>query len=155
MQIKLFTIPVGDSGGALQEMNVFLRSNKILEIQDRFVSNEHGAYWCFCVRYLERAFPGEGERKPGAKVDYRKELDEATFQKFSKLREIRKQAAAAEGVSTFMVCTDEELAEMAKLDAITAPAMLGIKGIGDKKVERYGKYFITPTAADEKGGQTD
>ena len=25
MLIKLFTIPVGDSGGALQEMNAFLR----------------------------------------------------------------------------------------------------------------------------------
>lgn len=155
MQIKLFTIPVGDSGGALQEMNAFLRSNKILEVEDRFVSNENGAYWCFCVRYLERAFPWEGERKPGAKVDYRKELDEATFQKFSELRDIRKKAAAAEGVSAFVICNDEELAEMAKLEAITAPAMLGIKGIGDKKIERYGKYFITNPAADEKGGQTD
>jgi len=27
MQIKLFTVPVGDSGGALQEMNAFLRGN--------------------------------------------------------------------------------------------------------------------------------
>ena len=27
MQIKLFTVPVGDSGGALQEINAFLRGN--------------------------------------------------------------------------------------------------------------------------------
>jgi hypothetical protein len=35
MQIKIFTIPVGDSGGALQEMNAFLRGNKILEVENK------------------------------------------------------------------------------------------------------------------------
>lgn len=39
MQIKLFTIPVGDSGGALQEMNAFLRGNKVLEVKDQLISN--------------------------------------------------------------------------------------------------------------------
>ncbi|MEK7254025.1 MAG: T9SS type A sorting domain-containing protein [Bacteroidota bacterium] len=29
MQIKLFTIPVGDNGSAVQDMNAFLRGNKI------------------------------------------------------------------------------------------------------------------------------
>lgn len=90
MQIKLFIVPIGDSGGALQEMNAFLRGNKILEVENQFVSNEHGAYWCFCVRYIERAYP-EAEGKKVAKVDYRKVLDEATFQKFAKLREVRKK----------------------------------------------------------------
>ena len=155
MQIKLFTIPVGDSGGALQEMNAFLHSNKILEVEDRFVSNEHGAYWCFCVRYMERTPGAADQKKPSGKVDYRRVLDEKTFQQFSKLREIRKQAAATEGVSAYIICTDEELAEMAKLEAITEQALLSIKGIGDKKVERYGKYFIPQTEANEKGGHTN
>jgi hypothetical protein len=47
MQIRLFTIPVGDNGSAVQEMNTFMRSNKILEVKDNLISNEHGAYWCF------------------------------------------------------------------------------------------------------------
>ncbi len=54
MQIKLFTVPVGDSGAALEEMNRFLRTNKILEVHDQLISNENGAYWCFCIRYIER-----------------------------------------------------------------------------------------------------
>ena len=153
MQIKLFTVPVGDSGGALQEMNAFLRGNKILEVEQQFVGNSNGAYWCFCVRYIERAH-GEAE-KDGKKVDYKKVLDEAAFEKFSKLREIRKRVAAEEAVSAFIVFTDEELAELAKLDAITEKAMLGIKGIGDKKVERYAKYFINQPEADETAGASD
>lgn len=153
MQIKIFTIPVGDSGGALQEMNAFLRGNKILEVEHKLIGNDNGAYWCFCVRYIERA-PAEAD-KDGKKVDYRKVLDEATFGKFSKLREIRKRVAAEEAVSAFIIFTDEELAELAKLDEITEKAMLGIKGIGEKKVERYAKYFITQPKTDETTGASD
>jgi len=97
MQIRLFTIPVGGSGAAVQEMDAFLRGNKILEVENQFVSNEHGAYWCFCVRYIERAYP-EADGKKAAKVDYRKLLDEATFQKFAKLREVRKKTIS--GISS-------------------------------------------------------
>lgn len=155
MQIKLFTIPVGDSGGALQEMNAFLRGNKILEVENQFIGNDNGACWCFCVRYIERAHPELGGEKDGKKVDYKKVLDETTFGKFSKLREIRKKVAADEGISAFIVFTDDELAELAKLDEITEKAMLGIKGIGEKKVERFAKYFITQPKSDETAGIPD
>jgi superfamily II DNA helicase RecQ len=154
MQVKLFTIPVGDSGAALQEMNAFLRGNKILEVENQLVSNEHGAYWCFCVHYIEQAYPKAGGKR-GAKVDYRKVLDEAVFKKFSKLREIRKNVAAEEGISAFIIFTDEELAELAKLDKITEKNMLGIKGIGEKKVARFAKYFITKPESDEAEGIPD
>lgn len=41
------------------------------------------------------------------------------------------------------------MAELAKLDEITEKAMLGIKGIGEKKVQRFAKYFITQPETDE------
>ncbi len=150
MQIKLFTIPVGDSGAAQQEMNSFLKAHKILEIEQKLISNDNGAFWCFCVRYIEQAFSVAPESK--AKVDYRKLLDEPTFQKFSNLRAIRKQVAATEGLSAFIVFTDEELAELAKLEEITVKSMLGIKGIGEKKVERFAHYFMAKPEADEAPG---
>jgi len=150
MQIKLFTIPVGDSGTALDEMNRFLRGNKILEVQNQLISNENGAYWCFCVRYLEKTISSTGETK--AKIDYKQVLDEATFQKFSRLREIRKKVAADEGLPAFAIFTDEELAGLAKLETITQKTMLSIKGIGDKKVERFAKHFITKPDKDETTG---
>ncbi len=151
MQIKLFTIPIGDNGTAVEEINRFLRGNKILEVQNQLISNEHGAYWCFCVRYIERTFiPGSGTSKE--KIDYKQILDEATFQKFSKLREIRKKVAADEGLPAYAVFTDEELAGLAKLETITEKTMLSVKGIGDKKVERFAKHFLTKSTPDEKTG---
>ncbi len=140
MQIKLFTIPIFDSGAVLDEMNRFLKTNKILEVQNELVSNDNGANWCFCVRYIEKSFNQKSDYK--SKIDYKQVLDDATFKKFSKLREIRKKVAADQGIPAFAVFTDEELAGLAKLDTITQKGMLSIKGIGDKKVERFAKHFI-------------
>ena len=149
MQFKLFTIPVGDNGTALGEMNRFLRSRKVLNVSENFVSNENGAYWCFSVRYMEQQFSSLTENR-SKKVDYKEILDEATFLKFSKLREIRKKVAAEEGFPAFAIFTDEELAGLARLKTITKKEMLSVKGIGEKKVERFSKYFIDEMPDDEK-----
>jgi len=153
MQIKLFTIPTSDNGMAAEELNRFLRGNKILEVQSELVSNENGACWCFCVRYLEKAgyFTSDNKKR----VDYKQVLDETIFKKFSKLREIRKKVAADEGIPAFAVFTDEELAGLAKLETITEKSMLSVKGIGDKKVERYAKHFINQPEKNETPGKSD
>ncbi len=153
MQIKLFTIPIGDGGSALREMNTFLLGNKIIEVTENFVGNSSGAYWCFSVRYVERTeLTKDGEKQ---KKDYRELLDAPTFEKFSKLRKTRKKIAAEEGISAFIIFTDEELAALAKLDQITEKGLLGIKGIGEKKVSRFGHYFIDKPEENEAGGQPD
>jgi superfamily II DNA helicase RecQ len=151
MQIKLFTIPISDSGSALHEMNTFLKAHKILEIQQKLISNDNGANWCFCVRYIEQTFSAATGSK--AKIDYRQVLDEPTFRKFSHLREIRKTVAATEGLSAFIIFTDEELAELAKLEEITIKSMLSIKGIGEKKAERFAHYFMEKPEPNEASGQ--
>ena len=153
MQIKLFTIPAGDSGGSLDELNRFLRGNKVLEVQNELVRNANGSYWCFCVRYIEKSDHVTGDSRK--KVDYRQILDGSTFKKFAELRAIRKKVAAEERVPAFIVFTDEELAGLAKLDKITGKSMLSVKGIGDKKVERYLKYLIHEPEKNETPGKSD
>ena len=153
MQIRLFTIPIGDSGAAQHEMNAFLRSNKILEVEQHLVHSDKGACWCFCVRYLEHSYPVAQEGRK--KVDYRQVLDEPTFRKFTQLRDIRKRVAAQEGISAYVIFTDEELAELAKLEEITVKNMLNIKEIGEKKVERFARYFLSNPESHETAGSSD
>ncbi len=152
MQFKLFTIPIHENEKVLAELNRFLRANKVLDVQQQLVSNKDGAHWCFSIRYGDTSSSQTSYKK--AKVDYRQVLDEADFQKFSKLRVIRKKVAAHDGVPAYAVFTDEELANLAELDVITPKNMLTIKGIGDKKIERYAKYFISRDD-DETTGTSD
>jgi len=37
MQLKYFTIPAFDSGAANEELNKFLRSHRVLEVEQEFV----------------------------------------------------------------------------------------------------------------------
>lgn len=139
MQIRIFNIPIPGGEAMNEEMNVFLRSKKIMQVEDHIVQGGQGAFWCFCIKYLE---DGTFSERDKAKVDYRELLDEATFKRFSALREIRKRVAKDDAVPAYAVFTDEELAELAKLTPLTVADMKKIKGIGEKKVEKYGHHFI-------------
>lgn len=97
MQIKLFNIPISDTGSSLDEMNGFLRNNKVLDIGQEFVQSDRGSIWCFCVRYIDGALPSKSTTGSSAKtkIDYKEVLDEAIFIVFSKLCVFRKLIAEA------------------------------------------------------------
>jgi superfamily II DNA helicase RecQ len=143
MQFKIFTIPVSDDGSATEEMNRFLRGHKALEVEQQLVSTKMGSHWHFCVKYLANATPLDGKLLTGVpKVDYKEVLDEKAFGVFSVLREIRKRLAEEDGLPVYAVFTNEELAGVASLDSITPEAMKKVKGVGEKKLERFGKRLV-------------
>ena len=143
MQFKIFTIPLLDDGQIIEDMNRFLRGNKVVNVDKQLITLNGGeAYWSFCVQYIGNAVAinkEEFERK--GKVDYKNELSETTFTVFSRLRAYRKKIAEDEAIPAYAVFTDAELAEIARLGEITEKNMLSINGIGSKKMEKYGKQL--------------
>ena len=133
------------------EMNAFMRSVRVINVEKQFFTTCEKAYWCFCVNYADNnggTAANNGFQSGKTKVDYREVLDEKTFAVFARLREIRKQAADSASVPPFAVFTDAELAEIAKLDKITPENMLTIKGIGQAKVDKYASFFCETQSAD-------
>jgi len=153
MQIKLFTIPAFHSETATGEMNKFLRSHRVLEVQQEFVATQNGAYWCYSIKYIKGENNIYNNRKE--KKDYRQILDKKNFEIFEKLREHRKEIAKNDVVPAYAVFTDAELAEMAKLSDITKQSIKNIKGIGEKRVEKYGKLIVEMLKKNETSGQAD
>ena len=137
MQIKIFNIPIIDDGHFAEELNKFLRSHKILDLTHQLVNTESATMWTFCVKYLETK-----TLEQNVKRDYKQELDEDTFKKFSMLREIRKAIAMEDAVPPYAVFLDEELATLAKLKEISIGDLKKIKGIGEKKIEKYGQKLL-------------
>ena len=66
MQIKVSSVPVVGGEAENDELNAFLRGNKILQVEQQLVSGAEGTYWSFCIRYIEanvyEAFPDSKER---------------------------------------------------------------------------------------------
>ena len=143
MQIRIFNIPLTDTGELLAELNRFMAGHKVLEVEQRFFQNEKGGCWSFCVRHIQGSPAGGHTSGSGkTKVDYKQVLSESEFAVFSRLREIRKLLSAEDGVPAYAVFTDEELAGIARLGELTEKGMLSVPGIGEKKVTRYGSQMI-------------
>jgi superfamily II DNA helicase RecQ len=144
MQFRIFTIPVTDDGTATEEMNRFLRGHKALEVEQQLVSTKQGSSWHFCIKYLANATPSAAERtgERSSKIDYKEVLDEKTFAVFSVLREVRKKIAEEDSLPVYAVFTNEELAGIAALETITEETLKTVKGVGDKKGERFGKRLV-------------
>jgi len=161
MQIQLFTIPVLDNVAALKEMNQFLRGHRILDVQQRFVAAEQGAYWSYSIRYLLSVIKEQGEKlvnsnQKKTKVDYKTTLNEEVFKVFSLLRVCRKEISKEDAVPAYAVFTDAELSKIAALPELLPQKLIAIKGIGAKKVEKYGKQILgmyQKKLKDEKSGQ--
>ena len=152
MQIQIFTISIYGGEEVLGEMNKFLRSHRVAEIQKTFIPTASGGSWTFCITYLEGVKVVDNEIKKG-KIDYRNVLNEKDFALFCELRKKRKQIAEDESIPPFAVFTDAELAEIAKLETITLTSMKDIPGIGAKKLEKYGSYFLE--ISNETSGESD
>ncbi len=145
MQIKVFTISIYDNATEQEKLNQFLRSHKVLAVKQKFVKQE--GYWSFCVRYLD-AVSTKGNYKRN-KVDYSSQLSKANFERFTQLRAARKQIAKEEAIPAYAVFTDAELLQIVQLEELTPKNIQGIKGIGEKKIEKYSarilKGIVSPT----------
>jgi superfamily II DNA helicase RecQ len=140
MQLKFFTIPVHDNGASEREMNVFLKSQKVLEVIPSFNASANGASWNVCVKYIETAPPFN--KSGSVKVDYRETLQPEVFALFSKLRVIRKQISTDDGVPAYAVFTDEELAGISGLPELNTALVKKVTGVGEKKLEKYGERMV-------------
>ncbi len=77
----------------------------------------------------------KGKKRAGGRKDY----DQALF---DALRALRKQIADAASVPPFVVFSDATLAEMARNRPTNSRDMLQVSGVGEHKLQKYGKEFI-------------
>ncbi len=61
---------------------------------------------------------------------------------FERLRRLRKQIADAEGVPPYVIFSDSTLREMAAARPSSPEALVGIRGVGERKLARFGERFI-------------
>lgn len=157
MQLKFFTISAHDNGILEKELNIFLASHKVLEVIQNFSTTTNGAAWHICIKYINGSTINTGKTNR-IKVDYKETLEPHIFEKFTKLRAIRKQIANDDAIPAYAVFTDEELASIAKMPELKKELLLSINGIGEKKVEKFGNRFIEilkQTGNDQTGRKLD
>jgi len=147
MQIQVFSVPMEGDEEAVAAVNRFLRAHKVLSIEKVAVQQAGRQFWSLCLEYLPKA-PAAADRTHGApatdrpRTDYRETLSAPQFQRFSKLRELRKQLADSEGLPVYTLFTNAQLAELACKVPRDRTALASIDGLGTAKVDRYGEPLL-------------
>jgi superfamily II DNA helicase RecQ len=136
LQYAPFLLPLWPDSPEQDALNRFIRAHRIIQTRKELVSIESQQHWAILVEYLDTPLKETGETGK-SRVDYKEILSPEDFALFSKLREVRKKLAEDNGLPVYAVCTNEQLAEIAKQKPATVTACMKIEGIGQGKAEKY------------------
>jgi len=148
--VSFYVSPFGEKS-ATDELNAFLRSHRIINVEKRLIDGERGTGWVFLVEYGTST---EGKNSPGApsqRTDYRETLTPVEYALYDRLRSLRKELAEKSGVPVYAVFTNDQLAGMVKSRPKSAKDLLAIPGVGEARVKQHGKAFAEVFQNDESG----
>jgi superfamily II DNA helicase RecQ len=149
MAIACFWIPANHPWDAQDEVNKFLASHRVLAVDRHFVANGNDSAWSVAVDYADgNSQPSAAPDK--ARVDYREVLDPATFAIFAALRSRRKELAEQEGVPAYVIVTNEQMAQIARMRAASMDDLKQVAGLGENRLRRYGRALLETIAASAK-----
>ena len=137
LQYAAFLLPLHSGSAEQDELNRFLRGRRIVQTRKELVTTDSSSHWAILVEYLDSTEKSAGERQIKGKVDYKEILNAAEFSLFSKLREVRKKLAEDNGLPVYAVCTNEQLAEIAKRRPKNLTECMQIEGIGQGKADKF------------------
>lgn len=133
-----------------RELNTFLAKNRIIDVVKAAPGPGNEGRWSFAVEYLPlsgqeqaRTQDVRASARKEKQVDYREVLSVEDFSLYVKLRSYRKEQSEKDGVASYMICTNAELAAIAQRHPRTKRELLEIHGIGEGKWEKYGKALIS------------
>ena len=135
-----FVSPFGEAS-VTAELNTFLRSHRIVNLEKRVVDGERGTGWLFLVEYATKQVQGNGTG-PSPRVDWREQLTEKEFAVFDHLRSLRKTVAEQQGIPVYNVFTNEQLAAMVRKPPRSLKDLNTLPGVGEGRVRQFGQDFL-------------
>jgi superfamily II DNA helicase RecQ len=147
---SFFISPFGEKS-VTDELNAFLRSHRIVNVEKKLIDGERGTGWVFIIEYGNEGGGAKNTSNTSQRIDYREVLSADEYALFDKLRNVRKELADKSGIPVYAVFTNDQLAGMVKKRPKTAKDLLSIAGIGEARVKQYGEAFLNIFASEPTG----
>lgn len=116
------------------ELNNFLKSHRIINVEKRLIDGERGTGWVFLVEYSDNA-GSKSSYTMSAKIDWRDVLTPSKFAVYDLLRKKRKEIGEKTKIPLYGILSNEQLALMAQ----NPPK---IKGVNDQKYKQFGEQLL-------------
>lgn len=144
-QFMTFFVSLFSEPSSHAELNNFLKSHRIINVEKRLIDGERGTGWIFLVEYSDN----EGTKSSytmSSKVDWRDVLNPSQFAVYDLLRKKRKEIGDKTKIPLYGILSNEQLALMAQNPPKTKEDFLKIKGINEAKYKQWGEIFIKTIA---------
>ena len=155
MQIKTFTISAINAEHSEAEVNLFLRSHRILRVERHFMEHDGGT-WALLVEYQDEQ---PDIVSPVPKRNRRKDVTESMTDeqklRYERFRTIRSDLSIKRGVPPYVIFTNEELATLACEPELNEETAKHIKGIAPSRLKDSIGFFFDSMMNDEAGGALD
>ncbi len=123
------------------ELNNFLKSHRIINVEKRLIDGERGTGWVFLVEYSDIDGSKAGYTM-SSKIDWRDVLTPSQFAVYDWLRKRRKEISDKTKIPLYGILSNEQLALMSQNLPKTKEDFLKIKGINESKYKQWGEVFL-------------
>jgi ATP-dependent DNA helicase RecQ len=122
-----------------EEFQEFIKDKGVLSVREHFFLNQTVPYLVLIVTYLPGADTQPSQKK---KEKWRESLTNEQIPMFDALRKWRAERAKQDGCPPYIICTNQELADMVAGRPDSLAGLLKIRGFGKAKLEKYGKEIL-------------
>ncbi len=146
MKVRVITLQYSEALGGFPEeaLQAALSGKEVLEVRDHFFTHggkPHIALVCTVGDEPVNLSPRSGAKNQ--REDPGKDLPEALQPLYRDLRTWRNDKAKGEGIPSYLIFRNAQLAEICKTLPRTAAALKEIEGIGEKTCEKYGQEILS------------
>lgn len=127
--------------GQPDDLNQWLATNRVVAVTQHLVATPAAQLLVFVVESVGAAATPQPSSEP--RIDYKQALSPEDFEKYSRLRALRKTVAEQEGVPLYSIFTNAQLAEIVERRIDSLQALVQIEGIGRVRGERYAQLFLS------------
>lgn len=150
LQMKFITVPLMHRDEAEAELNLFLRTHKVLRTEHFLIMERQ-----LDVVLIEYELGGHPEKKVDTNdvkqlkkktkktEDYINELTDETLKvRLQRFVKIRKGIADHEGIAPYFVFTNEELMHFLEMPILNAETSSSITDVDSRKLQKYIRFFF-------------
>ena len=157
MKVKIFTLLFdSDAGGFDDEpLQEFLEGKEVLTLFEHFFVYDHTPAWTLLITYREAEQSDRREWRGRRGTDYRKELSNDDRQLYDAISKWRRERALREGVPSYIVLSNRQIADLARLRPSTLKGLVEVKGLGRVKSKQFGEELIALIGAVPQGAKPE
>jgi superfamily II DNA helicase RecQ len=150
MKLKVVTLRFDEESGGFDDRELLdfvgdeTQPREVLDVSEHFFVHDRRPTWALLLSYRDIPRPGE---KAEARKDWRADLDGRSKQLFDQLRGWRAKACKRDGLPPYLICTNQQLAEIARKPARTKADLHAIHGLGQTKIDRWGEEILAVVSA--------